>query len=207
MRNRYNLVGLYSGWACRNLSKIWTGVKCVRPFLSSCFSISFLSISSSCCPSSSLFVFTLRRRHSSSSPFVVVAIRRRPSSSPIIVVAFLYLSGPFRLYSGWACRNLSKIWTGVKCVRPFLSSCFSISFLSISSSCCPSSSLFVFTLRRRHSSSPFVVSLLCRPSSSLFFVALVVALRLRSSSSPFFVALVESTTPLCLLCVLRRVVS
>ena len=148
MRNRYNLVGLYSGWVCRNLSKIWTGVKCVWSFLSSCFSISLLSISSSCCPSSSLFVFTLRRRHS--------------SSSPIIVVAFLFLSGPFRVLAA---------------------------------------------LHLRSSSSLFVVAIHRRPSSSLFFVALVVVLHLHSSSSPFLVALVESTTLLCLLCVLRRVVS
>ena len=135
MRNRYNLVGLYSGWACRNLSKIWTGVKCERPFLSKCFSISFLSISSSCCPSSSLFVFTLRRRHSSSSPFVVVAIRRRPSSSPIIVVALLFLSGPFRVLAALHRRSSSS---------PFV----------VAIHRRPSSSLFFVALRRLSSSSP-----------------------------------------------------
>ena len=159
MRNGYNLVGLYSGWACRNLSKIWTGVKCVRPFLSSCFSISFLSISSSCCPSSSLFVFTLRRGHSSSSPFVV-ALRRRPSSSSpfyFFLVHFEFLlpfivslrlnssSSPFIV----ALRRLSS------------SSPFVVSLLRRPSRR-PSSSLFVITLLRRPSR---VYNPALRPSS------------------------------------------
>ena len=159
MRNRYNLVGLYSGWACRNLSKIWTGVKCVRPFLSSCFSISFLSISSSCCPSSSLFVFTLRRGHSSSSPFLV-ALRRRPSSSSpfyFFLVHFEFLlpfivslrlnssSSPFIV----ALRRLSS------------SSPFVVSLLRRPSRR-PSSSLFVITLLRRPSR---VYNPALRPSS------------------------------------------
>ena len=153
MRNRYNLVGLYSGWACRNLSKIWTGVKCVRPFLSSCFSISFLSISSSCCPSSSLFVFTLRRGHSSSSPFVV-ALRRRPSSSSpfyFFLVHFEFLL-PFIV----SLRLNSS------------SSPFIVALRRLSSS-----SPFVVSLLHR----PFVVSLLRRPSrrpsSSLFVITLL----------------------------------
>ena len=157
MRNRYNLVGLYSGWACRNLSKIWTGVKCVRPFLSSCFSISFLSISSSCCPSSSLFVFTLRRGHSSSSPFVV-ALRRRPSSSSpfyFFLVHFEFLL-PFIV----SLRLNSS------------SSPFIVALRRLSSS-----SPFVVSLLHRPSSSLFfvalVVALRLRSSSSPFFVALV----------------------------------